>query len=287
MQVNSIAEQLFFTTVRIETEDSNGKMGLGTGFLFTHKIGEQEFHFVVTNKHVVIGQAKTDISFHRGQNSLPMLGNRFLLNLQTPMWFGHHDENIDIAIHELTILTEHIQQNYNVELFYRTISSKFIPTKQQIESLDALEFITFVGYPNGLWDDVNFLPIMRRGITATPIAVDFNGMPQFLIDASVFGGSSGSPVFIYDQGSFATKEGFLGIGSRLYFVGVVSRVYFKTSFNRIVQRTIPTNIQTVIEQKEMIDIGVVYKSHTIVETIEDFLSNASAMRISAASTARL
>jgi hypothetical protein len=36
----------------------------------------------------------------------------------------------------------------------------------------------------------------RRGMTATPPQLDYCGRPTFLIDASVFGGSSGSPVFL-------------------------------------------------------------------------------------------
>ena len=55
MQVTTIAEQLFFTTVRIDTVAANGAAGSGTGFLFLHKVGEQGFPFVVTNKHVVNG----------------------------------------------------------------------------------------------------------------------------------------------------------------------------------------------------------------------------------------
>ena len=48
MNVNSIAEQLFFTTVRIDTITQTGAQGSGTGFFFAHKRGEQDFPFVVT-----------------------------------------------------------------------------------------------------------------------------------------------------------------------------------------------------------------------------------------------
>lgn len=75
-----------------------------------------------------------------------------------------------------------------------------IPNEEQIKQMDAIEPITFIGYPNGIWDSTNLLPVARRGTTASPIEVDFEGSPRFLIDASVFGGSSGSPVFILNQG---------------------------------------------------------------------------------------
>lgn len=51
-----------------------------------------------------------------------------------------------------------------------------------------------VGYPDGIWDEFNNQPIVRRGITATHPKNDFNGKGEFLIDAVCFPGSSGSPV---------------------------------------------------------------------------------------------
>ncbi|MFT3756084.1 MAG: hypothetical protein QM769_09065 [Pseudoxanthomonas sp.] len=74
-----------------------------------------------------------------------------------------------------------------------------IPTPQQVTKLDAAESVTFISYPNGVWDSKNLLPVARRGTTASPIEVDFEGTPRFLIDASVFGGSSGSPAFILNR----------------------------------------------------------------------------------------
>ncbi len=46
MQPKTIAEQLFFTTVRIDTITANGAQGSGTGFFFSHKVGENNFPFV-------------------------------------------------------------------------------------------------------------------------------------------------------------------------------------------------------------------------------------------------
>ena len=146
-----------------------------------------------------------------------------------------------------------------------------IPNEEQNRKLDAIEPVTFVGYPNGVWDSKNLLPVARRGTTASPIEVDFEGTPCFLIDASVFGGSSGSPVFILNQGSFATNEGGIVIGSRFLFVGVIAAVFFRTHLNQIIPVPIPTQVQPMAQQQEMIDLGIVFKARTVVETIEAFL----------------
>lgn len=77
MQVDSIAENLFFTTVRIDTISNNGAHGSGTGFLYAHRIAEnQHAIFVVTNKHVVHGMRSGSLTFHQRKDDKPNLGNR-------------------------------------------------------------------------------------------------------------------------------------------------------------------------------------------------------------------
>jgi V8-like Glu-specific endopeptidase len=82
-----------------------------------------------------------------------------------------------------------------VSFFYMKTSTNLIPFPSTSDDLDAIERIIFVGYPNGMYDRKNYTPILRQGITATPFHLDYDGLPAFLIDASVFPGSSGSPVY--------------------------------------------------------------------------------------------
>ena len=91
-------------------------------------------------------------------------------------------------------------QNRNIETFFRTVDQNMIPSKEQVDNLSAIEDITFIGYPSGLYDEKNKYTIIRQGITATPIWNNFKGEDVFLIDAGVFPGSSGSPVFIIIMG---------------------------------------------------------------------------------------
>lgn len=275
MQVTTIAEQLFFTTVRIDTVSASGSQGSGTGFFIAHKINGVDYLFVVTNKHVVMEMSEGRFSFLKKKNGLPVPGDGFTLNVGpqewAKIWFGHPDPEIDIAICPLVPLIEFVKQQHGINLFFRTIATELIPTEAQIKELDALESVTFIGYPNGVWDSKNLLPIARRGTTASPIEIDFEGTPRFIIDASVFGGSSGSPVFILNQGSWATKQGGLVAGSRVFFVGVIAAVFFRTQLNQIISVPVPTQVQPMSQQHEMIDLGVAFKARTVVETIEAFL----------------
>lgn len=274
MQVDSIAENLFFTTVRIDTVNHVGANGSGTGFLYAHRIADnQHAIFVVTNKHVVQNMRSGALTFHQKKDDKPNLGRGYRLAIHDwpQAWFGHPSPEIDIAVIPFIPLEAHIKQQSAIELFYRCVDSSMLPSEEQLAQFDAIESVTFVGYPNGIWDSKNLLPVARRGTTASPISVDFEGTPRFVIDASVFGGSSGSPVFILNQGMYTDKRGSTAIGSRVLFVGVIAAVFFRTELNQIVAVPIPTQTQPMVQQREMIDLGIVFKARTVVETIEAFM----------------
>ena len=273
MRVDSIAEQLFFTTIRVDTVADNGAPCSGTAFLFAHRIGDQTYPVVVTNKHVVSGMRSGGLTFHVRKDDKPDLGKGFRLNIDgwADVWFGHPVDDIDIAVAPFAPMEAHIKQQNNVDLFYRWVETAMIPSQEQLEKIDALETVTFIGYPNGVWDNANLLPIARRGTTASPLAVDFAKTPRFIIDASVFGGSSGSPVFLLNQGMYTEKTGGTVLGSRLFFLGVVAAVFYRSQLNEIISVPIPTQLQPMARQQEMIDLGVVFKARTVLETIEAFL----------------
>lgn len=276
MQVKTITEQIFFTTVRIDTMSSNGGQGAGTGFFFAHTLKNgATYLFLVINKHVVMGMREGRLSFLKKKDDLPTLGDAFHFEVGPQdwphLWFGHPTQDIDIAVCPATPIIEFAKREHGTELFFRHVGTSIIPNEQQLSDLDAIEPVTFIGYPNGIWDSKNFLPVARRGTSATPIGVDFEETPRFLIDASVFGGSSGSPVFVINQDSVLKKNGGLVIGSRCYFVGVIAAVFFRTHLNQIIPVPIPTQVQPMAQQQEMIDLGIVFKARTVVETIEAYL----------------
>lgn len=274
MQPTSLAENLFFSTVRIDTKYAGGNAGSGTGFLYVHRFGDgRSAPFVVSNRHVVAGVESGTVTFIQRNGNEAALGRGYQLALEDwpSHWHAHPSPDIDIAICPFFPLEQQIREQHGVEVFSRYISSDTLPTPEQLAAFDAIESVTFIGYPNGIWDKYNLLPIARRGTTATPISIDFENTPRFLIDASVFPGSSGSPVFLLNQGVYADKLGGAIIGSRVIFLGVVSAVYHRTSHNKIISMPIPTGDQAYSVQQEMIDLGIVLKARTVSETVKAFL----------------
>ena len=125
---------------------------------------------------------------------------------------GHPDPRVDVAALPILPILEKMTEG-GAPPFFRSVSSEISLSSQLAEGLDALENVIFIGYPNGIFDSRNLLPVTRRGTTATPISVGYEGSPSFLIDASIFPGSSGSPVFLLDNGSCQPRGGGLAIGS--------------------------------------------------------------------------
>lgn len=274
MKLDTISSQLYFTTVKIETFSDN-MSGSGTGFIFDYSPDPKiSTLFLVTNRHVVENTNFGKILFHTVDENEeePSLNKKFYLELPDwqSIWFYHPNSNIDIAICPFQPIIQNVQKDFDQNLFFKAISITNIPTQKQLDSLDSVENVTFVGYPNGVWDSVHNLPILRKGTTASPLQIDFEKKPIFLIDASVFGGSSGSPLFLMDNGMYADKTGSAIIGSRFYFLGIVSAVYFRTQMNSVEAKEIPTALVPIVSNQEMIDLGIVLKSRMIIETIDLF-----------------
>ena len=114
--------------------------------------------------------------------------------------------------------------------------------------------------------------MFRRGTTATFPWVDYNGRPEFLIDASIFPGGNGSPVFIYNRPPWSNKYGQLQQKERLLFLGVLKAAQYREN----VAVTVPTMEEQppqYVIGEEMIDLGVVVKARSVVEAVEHALRN--------------
>ena len=104
------------------------------------------------------------------------------------------NETNDICIINFYNLFPFIKQN-NIRLFYTCITDKMIPTENDIKNIFVGNNIFLVGYPDAIYDKYNKIPIFRKGILATPYTLSYNGTNTFLIDAAIYNGSSGSPIF--------------------------------------------------------------------------------------------
>lgn len=269
MDINSATKKLLFNTVRVDTVLDDGSEGSGTAFVVSHAHARGQHTFIVTNRHLVDGVRRGGLVFTQGRHGQPLLGQRFLLNIDDfpQAWFGHPDPAVDLAIVPMRPL-EQAARDLGVELYYQAIDSRLVPDAAATRALDALEEVLFVGYPSGVWDQVNLMPILRRGTTATPMALDFEGRAEFLIDAAVYPGSSGSPVFVYLPDTLRPGH---GAGRKFLFAGVVAAVFFREEAHQLVTAPVPANHRGSVMASEMIDLGLVIKSQAVVDVINAYL----------------
>ena len=151
------------------------------------------------------------------------------------------------------------------DAYFRSIPTSIFADSSRIEAFEPLEEIIFVGYPIGLYDERNLLPITRQGITATHPGIDYQGRPIFLIDASVFPGSSGSPVFLHKPGLSLDGQQ-LSLTRSNVLLGVVAESMALQDTSAVEQ--LAQQGEQIVRFSQMIDIGVVFKARTIVETMK-------------------
>jgi hypothetical protein len=128
-----------------------------------------------------------------------------------------------------------------------------------------MEEIIMIGYPNGIWDAKHNLPVIRRGITATHPKLPYNGKPEFLIDAACFPGSSGSPVFLANLGSFVGAHGDLCPGNRIALLGTLYAGPQHTATGEVVVVDVPTDTRAVAISSIPNNLGLVIHASKLLD----------------------
>jgi hypothetical protein len=241
-------------------------VGSGTSFVF-HDPESDPGHelFLVSNKHVIESGWNAYVFFaQRGEDGKPILSQPLIVHMEgfSAQWHGHPEEGVDVAVMPLSWQLDLIAKD-NRHAFLRPIRVEDLASDDDLAKLDVASPVIFIGYPNGMFDQKHHTPIVRQGFLATPPELDFDDEPVFLIDASVFPGSSGSPVFAYEH----SWDGNVG---SVKLMGLISAVFTQRTDGQIEWAPAPTNLVPIPTVDQMIDLGVVFKARLIRETIADF-----------------
>lgn len=271
MRELSITEQLIYTTTRVECKRSDGKEHIATAFFC--KLYLDETHFVevlVSNCHVFekIERITIHVCTLNEKEEIEYPYVNYQCTIADPSFvILHPNSNIDLAIMPVRSLLDDIQTKRGKRVFYKTIESKYFANFQS-NDYDAIEEVLMIGYPNGIWDDTNNRPIVRRGITATDPKVDYKGKPEFLIDCACFEGSSGSPVFFVKKGLITDKFGTVRNpqGQVVELMGIQRAIPIKQSYANI-EVIQETNAKPVAKMSQPLNLGYIIKAEKLLDFI--------------------
>lgn len=261
----TIGQQLLHSTVRILCENAKGEKSSGTGFNLTIDVPNAVVPVIVTNRHVFEGQTRCEFQYTLADadgNPTDKIKTIEITNFEKT-WIGHPDPKVDLAILPIQQVRLALEAQ-NELLFYVNLSQGIIATQEMLDDLDAIEDVTMIGYPNGIFDHVNNLPVVRRGITATAPNTDFRGEKEFVIDAACFPGSSGSPVFIFNNGAYAHSGG-ITMGTRLMLIGILYGGFQHTAVGEIRQIPIPTALKPVPVSSIPNNLGICIQAVRILD----------------------
>lgn len=239
---------LVHSTVRIECTDSLGRSSSGSGYIFLFcEADGSAFPCVVTNRHVVEGAIRG--VFHltlKNEDGSPNLGKHeaVVLNEIGKHCIHHPVSTIDLVALPIGPILNNASKDGRAYYFI-PLSKANVASTDLLESLPPMEEIVMIGYPNGLWDELHNLPIIRKGITATHPKLKLNGNPEFLIDAACFPGSSGSPVFLANIGSYVSSNGALCAGNRIALLGTLYAGPQHTTTGEIIVVDVPTDTKPI------------------------------------------
>ena len=261
MKPISISERMMFNTVRLVASDRSS----GTGYFYNFVIDNKIVPVIITNKHVVNYNSNETMTFYLHLRNGENESNESYQVTLTLNWIFHSKK--DLCFCFVNPVFEFVKKQTGKDVFYIAIDETILPSQKMLEELSALEELVMVGYPIGLWDKNNNFPIFRKGYTASHPAIDFKESGIGLVDMACFPGSSGSPIYILNEGGYKDKVGNLNWGqSRIIFIGTLFSGPIYDATGKLVVTDIPTSNQVVESHTGiMVNLGYYIKSSEILE----------------------
>lgn len=268
----TLAEQLSFCTTRVLTRkfaDATWS-GVGTGFFWTYPVEGGEVSLLITNKHVLEGANEIAIRLQElGPNGERAIGAGRELRIGFPEFLpiSHPDETVDlVAVPVGPCLNRAKREGWAP--WFISLSRAELPAADELEALDAIVDVLMVGYPNGVHDQANNLPVTRRGITAVPPWVNYQGRRDLLCDMAVFQGSSGSPVFVSLSGAWTSRRGGVRLGgNRVFLLGVLYAGHCRSEEGAITRTEVPTAFVDRVVVQQMINLAICVKAERVAELV--------------------
>lgn len=266
-------DQISLQTTPVYLFNAGKLMSQGTGFYWVredkHEGKSTSALFLVTNYHVLTGSAPGE--------KKPPLGDaiRFQFHASTdnpgsvisrdyPLYSksGRPVFVTSSTVPDADLAVIPLPCKLYRDAYVCCLSADWIRARLKVRPTST---VTLVGYPYGLFDATNQLPIYKTGSVASEPDYDFNGKPVFLVDVSAFPGMSGSPVFAVSYGTYEMDEGTTTVGSVRRFLGVYASMQMLEEKRYLEQLT--SGVQLGVRHSESLELGYVWKANLVADTI--------------------
>ena len=266
MKPMSLSEQITYSTVLIQCKYKDDTIGIGIGFIINLCKNEKEQTYIpalITNSHVVENSTQTVFEFCKSDDHKnPIDTESLCITYNANKWIHHPDKEVDLQCLPIGPILDEIKKE-NKKAFYIALNTNIIPNNEILNDLMGIEDVIMVGYPKGLSDTYNHKPVIRKGITATHPRNNYQGKKETLLDISCYPGSSGSPVFILNEGAYSTKTGVTIGAPRIYLLGILYKGPLFDAQGVLTFSELP-NIPTPTVSIPM-NLGVMIKAERILE----------------------
>ena len=246
--------------------DNQNVQYTASGFLYGHRTNDVDENgsnlyavFLVTNRHVAEKSTDYLVRFNRFEG-----GDTETYRLAatggdgSSMWTFHDDPLMDVAVTPINASSLR-NDGINFEVVNSDMHA-FTKREAQDNGLSEGDGIFALGFPLGQVGEERNYAIVRQGIVARVRDWLNDQASTFLIDASIFPGNSGGPVFVKPEA--VSIEG-TSANQRCGLVGMVS--------SYLPYREVAVSLQTGRERmafEENSGLGVVVPYDAIVETVK-------------------
>ncbi len=204
-------------TVLLWTERKDGVFeDRGTGFFYRNGSNR----FVVTARHVLLDDydnfRSPTVRFRLKTDSEDLSKSR---DVHLPLW-NHGEPQFRLADDPIDLAAIPVPDDLVAGTYIRDFSPEMTPPTSLVLPLGT--DVLVIGYPKGLYDEANNLPLARRGSIASVYRAHFNKRPIFKLDAHLHVQMSGAPVLLNPTATLFGRSGRFEMrnGQVSFFLGV-------------------------------------------------------------------
>jgi hypothetical protein len=241
-------EYLANTTIKIQTVDSisgdgNNTVsygGDGTGFFFLFQTAQGNVPAIVTTKRMV--EKAISISFvflEANKDGMPLYNKQQTVTVkktELPIFY-HPEKNVDLVVIPINPLLEYFNRK-KININYRTLDDSVIPSDSVMQTLPSFENFYLLGHPSGISAALAGKPLLRKGVTATALYLDYDHQKEFLGSVPVYDGDAGAPLLVYETNYSNRYDAPRSGGERVFLVGINYGTYTKNFGEKVVPRSI-------------------------------------------------